>query len=119
MGDGLKGYAKSRETPSTAFPSALRRVTRFSKDVRLLRQDLPFLNPRWLGLIPRFPSMGRAIPLTTICSRTLPGPEVRLTGLQFPSCSLRPFLGLTAAPPVVRGLPDWPGMMIIKDGRVA
>ena len=37
---------------STALSSSTRRVTWSSKDIRLVKQDLPCMNPCWLGLIP-------------------------------------------------------------------
>lgn len=116
-----KAWLKSMETSSTAFPSALWRVTHTSKDITFIRQDLPFLNPHCQGLSPQLSSMGHLIPLTTTCSRALLGPEVRLTGLQFPSSSLRPFLAtaVTLASPGIWDLPSWPRMTTIKDGTVA
>lgn len=84
-----KALLKSRETPSPASHSALTRVTCSSKNIMFHRQDLPFLNSHWLGLIPWLSSLGPVIPLTMICARTMLGPEVRLTDLQFPASSLQ------------------------------
>ena len=58
----------------------------------MVEQDLPFVNPRWLGLIPRLSRTCRLISPKTVCSTTFPGTELRLTGLQFPASSLQPFL---------------------------
>ena len=58
----------------------------------MVKQDLPFMNPCWLGLIPRLSRTCRLISPKTVCSTTFPGTELRLTGLQFPASSLQPFL---------------------------
>ena len=53
-----KALLKSRYTTSTTFPSSTRRVTR-SQEIRLVKQDLPFMNPCRLGLIPQLSCRNR------------------------------------------------------------
>ena len=52
VGDSVKGFVKSRQITSKAFPSSTRQVTRSQKEIRLIKQDLPFMNASWLGSIP-------------------------------------------------------------------
>ncbi|PKU37342.1 hypothetical protein llap_12357 [Limosa lapponica baueri] len=57
------------------------------------------MNPCWLGLITWVSFMSRIMALRMICSMAFPGTKVRLTGLEFPGSSFRPFLwmGVTFA----------------------
>ena len=47
-----KALLQSRQMTSTAFSSSTRWVTWSVKEIRLVRQDLPWMNPCWLALIP-------------------------------------------------------------------
>lgn len=74
-----KALLKSRQTISTAFPSPIEQVTLSSKEMRLVKQDLPFTT-----------HAGQAV-LLMLCdgtqdvySMTFPGTKVTLSGLWFP-----------------------------------
>ncbi|XP_046765531.1 uncharacterized protein LOC124417648 [Gallus gallus] len=92
VGDSVKGFAEVWvdyiNSPSLTHQTGHSIVEGL---VRLVKQDLPFVNPCWLGLIPRLSRTCRVISLKTICSIIFPGTQVRLTGLQFPGSSLQPF----------------------------
>jgi len=56
-------------------------VTWSLQKIRLVRQDLPFMNPCWLGLIPWLSFTCPLSALRMNCSIMLLSTEVRLTGL--------------------------------------
>ena len=66
---------------STAFPSSNRWVTCSQKEIGLVKQDLHFMNPCWLGLSPWLSFMFLVSALRMNQSIIFPGTEVRLTGL--------------------------------------
>jgi len=51
------------------------------KQIRLVKQDLPFMNPCWLGLIPWLSFTCPVSALRMNRSIILPSTKVRLTGL--------------------------------------
>jgi len=51
------------------------------EEIRIVKQDLPFMNPCWLGLIPWLSFTCPVIALRMNHSIIFPGIEVRLTGL--------------------------------------
>jgi len=73
----LKALLKFSLTLSTAT----RQVTQSQKQIRLVKQDPPFLSLCYLGLIPWLSCTCQVISLSMICSISFPGTEVRLTGL--------------------------------------
>ena len=52
MGNSVQGLTKVQVDDTPAFPSSTRWVTWSQKEITLVRQDLPFMNLCWLGLIP-------------------------------------------------------------------
>jgi len=45
-----KAWLKSRKTTFSAFPSSSRWATQSQQDIKLVKQDFPFMNPCWLRL---------------------------------------------------------------------
>lgn len=54
MGNDVKGFTKVQVDTSAASLSSTKWVSLSWKGIRLVKQDLPFTNPSWLGLIPWF-----------------------------------------------------------------
>jgi len=101
---------------STAFPSSTRSVTLSQKEMKLVKQDLPFMNPCWLGLIPWLSHI-TVISLKMICSITFPDTKIRLTGLQFSGFSLPSLDGsYIGKPPILWDISSWPETLI-HDGK--
>lgn len=69
----LKALLKSREMMSTAFPSSTRQVTWLKKETRLVKQDIPFTNPCYLGLMSWLFCLCCMMALKRICFIVFPG----------------------------------------------
>jgi len=81
VGNSVKGLTKVQVDNTHSLPSSTRQVTWSYKQIRLVKQDLPFMNPCWLGLIPW---LSYPCPVSTLkmnCSIIFTGIKVRLTGL--------------------------------------
>jgi len=76
VGNSVKDLTKVQVVPSSASW-----VTWSQKEIRLVKQDLPFMNLCWLGLIPWWSFTCPVSTLRMNNSIILPGTKVRLTGL--------------------------------------
>lgn len=52
MRDDIEGFTEAEVDTSMAFLSSAEPVTQSKKEIRLAMQDLPFLNPCWVDLVP-------------------------------------------------------------------
>lgn len=46
----VRGFTEVQVETSTVFPSSTKQVI---KEILLVKQGLPFINPHWLGLVPK------------------------------------------------------------------
>jgi len=81
VGNSVKGLTKVQVDNIHSLSPSTRLVTWSQKEIRLVKQDLPFMNPCWLGLIPWLCFTCLVSALRMIRSTVLPGTEVRLSGL--------------------------------------
>lgn len=72
------GFTEVQVDISADFLSSAEPVTQSKKEIRLVRQDLLFLHPCWVGLISWVSCMCCVIGLKMICSIILSGIKIRL-----------------------------------------
>ena len=77
----------------TVWDTSQAAAGRLGQELRSVRQDLPFIPPRWLGLTPGCPARA-AVALRVSCSVAFPGtqPRAQAGGAALPGSSFQPFL---------------------------
>ena len=91
MAHSVEGFAEAKADHISSLSLTPQAVLPLQKEIRLVRQALPFTNPRWLFLIPRLShtrcaiSSGRSAPYPFLAPDSGWQPAV-------PGSSLQPFL---------------------------